>query len=143
MNPIALLVAALMVLSTVFAAVLLSTYGVQAFYLALELYYGRVKELEEQLEKSQQQEQRGAENYQTLGEMYDRLADKYREQNTTVNQQADLIKSLRNKESGQGLVEYAVQLVAVVLLLVIVLGGIGAAVYALYVRFVGAVPWVY
>ncbi len=141
MNPILLwmLAMALLVLSLVFAGVFLA----EKWQTVFELYYGKVHELQEKLEKSQLQEQRGAENYQTLGEMYDRLADKYREQSTTVEQQAELIKSLRNKEPGQGLVEYAIQLVLIAVLVVLIVGGIGAAVYAFYVRFVGAVPWVY
>ena len=141
MNPVAVLVAALMVLSTIFAAVLLSVYGLKAFELALEIYYGKVKELEEKLEKSQLQEQRGAENYQTLGEMYDRLADKYREQSATVEQQADLIKSLRNKEQGQGLVEYMLAIVGIALAVIVLAWLLGWRVDAMYTRFVEAVPW--
>lgn len=140
---IALLLVALVILSATCAGVLLAQYGVLAFYTALELYFGKVKELEEKLEKSQLQEQRGAENYQTLGDMYDRLADKYREQGATVNQQADLIKSLRNKEPGQALVEYALKVLFVAIAIIAIFGGIGAIVYGFFVKFVGAVPWVY
>jgi hypothetical protein len=137
---LSLFVVILVILSAVFAAIMLAEYGTRAFYAALELYYGRVKRLADELEKSRQQEQRGAENYETLGQMYDRLADKYRELSATVNAQAEIIKNLRNKEPGQALAQYGPLILLVSLIGIAVIGSVGYAVYLLY-AVIWSAPW--
>jgi hypothetical protein len=68
----------------------------------LELYYGKVQALEAALVKSKAQEARGADNYETLGQMYDRLTDKYLEAQRTINEQAERLKQLERYHNEQG-----------------------------------------
>lgn len=87
------------VLALVAAATLASMYGSLAFYRAIEVYYREVTRLTEELQRSQAQEQRGAENYRTLEIINDDLQRRFDEQRRTIAAQEALILALRQENT--------------------------------------------
>ena len=68
----------------------------------LELYYGELARLTEELEKSRAQEQRGAGIQADVEQAYDRLTDKYLELQRAFNEQGERLKRLERYHQEEG-----------------------------------------